>query len=60
MEDMDCVTKIMEIWMTLDESEGGKTRRYYMNSSVTKQTKNILTKITLYYISSIYIKLINK
>ena len=39
MKDMDYLIKIVSIWITLDELEGGLTRRDFADRSVTKQTK---------------------
>ena len=37
-KDTDYVMKIMETWTTLDELEGARTRRYFIDSSGTKET----------------------
>ena len=37
MKDPDCVMKIMASWMTVDELEGARTRRYFIDSSGTKE-----------------------
>ena len=37
MEDPDYVIKIMVIWITIDEVEGTKTIRDFIDSSVTKE-----------------------
>ena len=39
MQDPDYFMKIMASWMTLDELEGSRTGRYFVESSGTKQTK---------------------
>ena len=39
MKDMDYVMKAMTSWMTLDELEGARTRRDFIDSSGTKETK---------------------
>ena len=39
MKEMDFVMKVMEIWMTLDELYGARTRRYFIDSSGTKDIK---------------------
>ena len=41
MKDPDYVMKIVASWMTLDESEGAKTRRYFTDRIGTKETKNL-------------------
>ena len=40
MKDPDYTTKIMASWMTLDKLEGAGTRRYFIDSSGTKDTKH--------------------
>ena len=35
----DYVMKIVASWITLDELEGARTRRYFIDSSGTKETK---------------------
>ena len=42
MKDTDHVRKIMNIWMTIDELEVSKTRKYFIGRSVTKD-KNQFT-----------------
>ena len=39
MKDPDYVMKIVASWITLDELEGARTRRYFIDSSGTKETK---------------------
>ena len=39
MKDPDYLMNIMVSWMTLDELEGAKTRRYFIDSIGTKETK---------------------
>ena len=39
MKDMDCAMKIMASWMTLDELDSARTRRYFIDISGTKDTK---------------------
>ena len=39
MKEPDYVMNIMVSWMTLDELEGAKTRRYFIDRSGTKETK---------------------
>ena len=40
MKDLDYMTKIMTIWMTLNELEGERARRDFIDSSDTKETKH--------------------
>ena len=40
-KDPDYVTKIMASWMTLDELVGARTRRYFIDSIGTKETKQL-------------------
>ena len=40
MKEMDCLMKIMEIWMKLDELEDTGTRIYSIDISGTKETKH--------------------
>ena len=39
MKDLYYVMKIMVSWMTLDELEGARTRRYFIDRSGTKDMK---------------------
>ena len=39
MKEPDYVMNIMAIWMTIDESEGARTSRYFIDSSGMKETK---------------------
>ena len=56
MKNPDYVTKIMEIWMTLDKLEGAKTGIEFTDRSGTNKTKLFTYRHTLEYILSIYIK----
>ena len=44
MKDPDYVMKIISSWMTLDELEGASTRRDFIDSSGTKETKQFTYK----------------
>ena len=41
MKETDHVMKILESWMTIDELEGSSTRRYFIEISDTKDTKQL-------------------
>ena len=46
MKEPDYVMKIMASWMILDELEGAKTRGDFIDSSVTKETKQFTSRQT--------------
>ena len=39
MKEPDCVMKIMASWMAIDELEGARTRKYFIDISSTKERK---------------------
>ena len=50
--------KIMASWVALDDLEGAKTRRYFIDSSVTEETKQFtywqLFRLHFRYIHQVY------
>ena len=46
MKDTDYAMNIMESWMILDELEGARTRRYFIDSSGTKDMKQFTYRHT--------------
>ena len=53
IKELDCMTNIMVILMTLYESEGAKTRRYFIESSGTKDNEQLKIWVSFYIHTSI-------